>query len=258
MITSVRNPAVVLARSLHRSSVRHRQGLNLLEGPRLIREGAKAGVLQTILLATDAGSAIEATAQAADVEVLRCAPHVISAASDSKTPQGILAISRVPQIIEREGPRLVLVIDGVQDPGNVGSLVRTATAAGATLVVHTTDSADPFGPKALRAGAGAHFHVPIQSATVIDKIGLSDTETSLYASAADGEYVYNTIDWSGPCGLVVGAETHGVSASWHACCQGTVRIPIHQGIESLNVAAASAVILFEVARQRATARRDGS
>ena len=258
MITSVRNPTVVLARSLHSSSVRHRQGLTLLEGPRLVHEGANAGVLQTILVAADAGVAIEATARSAGVEVLRCAPHVIGAAADSKSPQGILAIGRVPRIFERDGPRLVLVIDGVQDPGNVGSLVRTATAAGATLIVYTKDSADPFGPKALRAGAGAHFHVPIQAATAIGKIGLFDTEASLYASAADGEHAYDTIDWSGPCGLVVGAETHGVSASWRACCRGTVRVPIQHGIESLNAAAAAAVILFEAARQRATSPEDGS
>ena len=164
MITSVRNPQVALARRLHRGSVRQRDGLVLLEGPRLVLEAAQAGIVQTVLVADypkpDVKLAADAAAEAG-ARVLTAAPHVLAAAADSASRQAIVAIGRRPQVASPDGVPLILVIDGVQDPGNVGTLVRSGAAAGATLVVRTPGSADPFGPKAMRAGVGAHFRVPI-------------------------------------------------------------------------------------------------
>ncbi len=254
MITSVRNPQVALARRLHRASVRQRDGLILLEGPRLVMEAAQAGVLQTVLVADypkpDIKQAADAAAEAG-ARVLTAAPHVLAAAADSASRQAIVAVGRRPQVAEIDGTPLVLVIDGVQDPGNVGTLVRSGAAAGATLIVRTRGSADPFGPKALRAGVGAHFRVPIRdAATPADLKPLAD-DVAFYAAAADAERGYHDIDWTGPCGLVVGAETRGVSDAWRAACQEVVGVPMLHGVESLNAGAAAAVILFETARQRA-------
>lgn len=254
MVTSVRNPQVALARRLHRASVRQRDGLILLEGPRLVQEAAQAGILQSVLVkdypAADAQMAADAAANAG-ARVLTAAPHVLAAAADSASRQAIVAIGQRPQVAALDGTPLILVIDGVQDPGNVGTLVRSGAAAGATLVVRTPGSADPFGPKALRAGVGAHFRVPIHDAASPDDLRPLAPNVALYAAAADAERGYHGIDWTGPCGLVVGAETRGVSSAWRAACQGSVGVPMQRGVESLNAGAAAAVILFEAARQRA-------
>ena len=254
MITSVRNPQVALARRLHRASVRQRDDLILLEGPRLVLEAAQAGLLQTVLVAdypkADVKLAAD-TAARAGIRVLTAAPHVLAAAADSASRQAIVAIGQRPQVPELEGTPLVLVIDGVQDPGNVGTLVRSGAAAGATLIVRTPGSADPFGPKALRAGVGAHFRVPIRDAATPQDLQPLAADVRFYTAAASAEQTYDRIDWTDPRGLVVGAETRGVSSAWRAACRGTVGVPMQRGVESLNAAAAAAVILFEAARQRA-------
>ncbi len=254
MITSVRNPQVALARRLHRASVRQRDGLILLEGPRLVMEAAQAGILQTVLVADYPKADVKLAADAASeagARVLTAAPHVLAAAADSGSPQGIVAIGRRPRVAALDGVPLILVIDGVQDPGNVGTLVRSAAAAGATLIVRTPGSADPFGPKALRAGVGAHFRVPIHLLGTPEDLQPLAADVDLYAAAADAEGAYHGIDWTGSCGLVVGAETRGVSSAWRDACRGAVGVPMLRGVESLNAGAAAAVILFEAARQRA-------
>ena len=253
MITSVRNRRVAQARRLHRSSVRRQEGLTLLEGPRLVSEGAEAGLLQTVFVATNADVIAEHAAEAASAagaEVLRCSPHVVSAASDSHSPQGIVAIGHVPHVDGLAEPALILVIDGVQDPGNLGALIRTGAAAGASMIFRSPGSADPFSPKAMRAGAGAQFRVPIRDTEGPATLPSPIQTIRFHASAADGEINYDQIDWTEPSGVVVGAETRGVSTAWLCACLSTVRVPLHHGVESLNAAAAAAVILFEAARQR--------
>ena len=260
MITSVRNRRVAQARRLHRSGVRRQEGLTLLEGPRLVSEGAEAGLLQTVFVATDADETAEHAATAAIIagaEVLRCTPHVVSAATDSHNPQGIVAIGHVPHVDDLAEPTLILVIDGVQDPGNLGTLIRTGAAAGASLIFRSPGSADPFSPKAMRAGAGAQFRVPIRDTNGPDALPAPIQTTRFHASAADGQINYDQIDWTEPSGVVVGAETRGVSEVWLSACVSTVRVPLHRGVESLNAAAAAAVILFEAARQRAAESPNG-
>ncbi len=254
MITSVRNPQVALARRLHRASVRQRDGLILLEGPRLVTEAAEAGILQTVLVADYPKPDVKAaadTAAEAGARVLTAAPHVLAAAADSASRQAIVAIGKRPQVAALDGVPLILVIDGVQDPGNVGTLVRSGAAAGATLVVRTPGSADPFGPKALRAGVGAHFRVPIHDAATPDDLPPLAEGLDLYEASANAAIAYHGIDWTRPGGLVVGAETRGVSSAWRAACRDKLGVPMDRGVESLNAGAAAAVILFEAARQRA-------
>ena len=260
MITSVRNPQVALARRLRRASVRQRDDLTLLEGPRLVLEAAQAGLVQTVLVAADPAGDVQVaadTAARAGANVLQAAPHVLAAAADSGSPQGIVAIGRRPRVAALDGAPLILVIDGVQDPGNVGTLVRSGAAAGATLIVRTPGSADPFGPKALRAGAGAHFRIPIHEAGKPEDLRPLAAGVDFYTAAADAERAYDRIDWTGPRGLVVGAETRGVSLAWRSACRDAVRVPMRRGVESLNAAAAAAVILFEAARQRAAISPQG-
>ncbi len=254
MITSVRNTHAAQARRLHRASARRRSGLALYEGPRLVAEAARAGVLDTVLVVHDAESAVRGAAEAAaqaGAEVLACAPHVVASAADSASQPGVVAIGRRPCGGQIQGRTLVLIVDGVQDPGNLGALVRTGAAAGATLIARTPGSADPFGPKALRAGAGGHFRVPVLAVTAPDDLPPPAAGAALYTASADADLVYHDVDWTAPCGLIVGAETAGVSQVWRQASRAGVRVPMRRGVESLNTAAAAAVILFEAARQRA-------
>ncbi|MCY3782969.1 MAG: RNA methyltransferase [Chloroflexi bacterium] len=254
VIRSVRNPTVAHVRSLQRGSARRRAGHTVVEGPKLVAEALHAGVVESVLCVEDpspAAAAVVDEAAAQGVSVRRCTDGVFNAVADTETPQGVLAVIAAPDPPPVSGPALLLVLDGVQDPGNVGAMVRSAAAAGATGVICTPGTADAYGPKAMRAGAGGQFRVPIRKAAEPANLESLDAEADLYAASADAELTYHDIDWTGACGLIVGAESAGVSPAWRAASRAAVRVPMQREIESLNAAAAAAVILFEAARQRA-------
>ncbi len=254
LIRSARNPAVAHVRSLQRGGARRRAGRTVVEGPKLVSEALRAGVVDSVLCLADASAAVTAIAEAAAAQgapVRYCTEGVFSAAADTETPQGVLAVIAAPDPPPIPGPALLLVLDGVQDPGNVGAVVRSAAAAGATGVICTPGTADAYSPKAMRAGAGGQFRVPIRKAAEpADSESLAD-EVEIYAAAADADLAYHDIDWTRPCGLIVGAESAGISPAWRAVSRAAVCVPMQPEIESLNAAAAAAVILFEAARQRA-------
>ena len=179
-----------------------------------------------------------------------CTDGVFKAVADTETPQGVLAVITTPDPPPLPGPALFLVLDGVQDPGNVGAMVRSAAAAGATGMICTPGTADAHGPKAMRAGAGGQFRVPVRKVSGPANLEAFAAGVDLYAASADADLAYHDIDWTGPCGLIVGAESVGVSPVWRAASRATVRVPMQREVESLNAAAAAAVILFEAARQR--------
>ena len=254
LIRSARNPAVVHVRSLQRGSVRRRAGHTVVEGPKLVAEALHAGVVDSVLCIADPPAAVAAVADDAEaqgVPVRRCTEGVFKTVADTETPQGVLAVITTPNPPPVPGPALLLILDGVQDPGNVGAMVRSAAAAGATGVIRTSGTADAHGPKALRAGAGGQFRVPIRKVAKPADLESFAAGVDLYAASADADLAYHDIDWTGPCGLIVGAESAGVSPAWRVASRAAVRVPMQPETESLNAAAAAAVILFEAARQRA-------
>jgi len=254
IIRSVRNPAVAHVRSLLRSNARRRAGHTVVEGPKLVAEALRAGVVVSVLCAAEPSSAAAAVADDAAAQGLsmrRCSGQVFDSVADTETPQGVLAVISTPDPPPPAGPALLLVLDGVQDPGNVGAMVRSAAAAGATGVICATGTADAYSPKAMRAGAGGQFRVPIRKAAEpADSESLAD-DVYIYAAVADADLAYHDVDWTLPCGLIVGAESAGVSPAWRGASRAAVRVPMQREVESLNAAAATAVILFEAARQRA-------
>ena len=212
------------------------------------------GDVTFVLFEAGAGDVIQRLASSAKqhgIEVAACTRAVLVGAAQTETPAGILAVVRTPTLERSKNPRLTLVIDGVQDPGNVGALVRTAAAAAATDVCWLPGSAEPFGPKAMRAGAGAQFRIPVWPAQTAESARAALSEAKIHAAAADGTHDYSQVDWTGPQALIVGSEARGVSAPLRSLADDSVRIPISNRVESLNAAAAVAVILFEAARQRA-------
>jgi len=259
-ITSPHNPTVLAARALHRRQERYATRTFLIEGMRVVREAIEAGVpLRTLFLCPallGAEHSIATTgAWALRAEhVVTLSPVAFRTIADTESPQGVIATVAMPDAaLPPLNPRdaLVLVLDGVRDPGNVGTLIRTAAAAGCTAVVTTAGSADPFAPKVVRGAMGMHFHLPVIADVAWDLLGpaLAALPAS-YATDGDATLPYDAVDWTCGAAVVIGHEDHGISPDARTWCTGNVVIPMARGVESLNAAMSGAVVLFEIARQR--------
>jgi len=236
--------------------------LCLLEGPRLVLEALAAGLAVVEAAASPraeaspAGPAALAELRQREVPVRRMAAELVASLSEAETSQGLLALARRPSIDEEEvfhrTPPLVLVADGVQNPGNLGGLLRTAEAAGASGAILTTGCADPFSWKALRGSMGSAFRVPHLRGISIERAldALDARRILVLATAADGERRYDEADLRGPVALVVGGEGAGLAAAVRERAAARLRIPLEEPVESLNVGVAAALVLFEAARQR--------
>jgi len=229
---------------LRRLAHRREPGLVLLEGPRVLAEARAAG-LEFELIAVREGDKLPFRADSR----ITLTAGAFRAATQTVTPQGVMAIARVreaspAEVIEaaREAGWPLVVLDGVQDPGNVGAICRTAAAAGAPALAILPGSADPYGPKAVRASAGNVFRLKVARARWKDLEGLD----GFGAAASSGAPLAEApIESAGM--IVLGSEAHGLSRPDLAL----VTVPLTEGIESLNVAAAAALILFEIRRRLA-------
>jgi TrmH family RNA methyltransferase len=258
MITSVQNPRIKAARKLADRKERHATGMLLAEGVRMIDDAWKSGVRPVTMfydpqaVATNpVAAALLATIEAAGCDCQPCTPAVLATLTSTMTPQGIVAVLPLP--MDRPLPSLVsfaLVLDAVRDPGNAGTLLRSAAAAGVQVVIFGPQTVDPFNDKVLRAGMGTHFRVPLRICSTWNHVRqtLGDAPV-LYLADAGANLAYDQVDWRTPCALVVGGEASG--AGVHARATATpIAIPMQSEVESLNAAVAGSIILFEAARQR--------
>lgn len=255
-ITSTRNDKVQLVRSLQsRRRTRRKEGLFVIEGIRLCQEAAKSQVapefvLYTPSIADDPRAAVLLdTWTEAGVPCCEVTDEVMETCSDTETPQGVLAVVPQPEGPRLEHPTLTLILDRLRDPGNLGTILRTALAAGVDQVLLAPGTVDATNPKVVRAGAGAHFRLPVVERGW-DAIAQAVTGSQVYVAAAGEERTYTEVDWRKPVALVVGGEAFGASEEARVLAQGTVSIPMSSQVESLNAAIATAVILFEIRRQR--------
>jgi RNA methyltransferase, TrmH family len=250
VITSVRNDRVKEAAALARRKVRRERGLHLVEGPNAVGEALDAGVVEEVFVTDELAAS---TVVPDGVPLRRVADHVLERLADATTPQGVVAVARTStaDLAEVTGRGLLVVLHEVADPGNAGTIVRTADAVGATAVVATVGSVDLFSPKAIRAATGSTYHLPL----VVD-VELADVADACRAAgqallgldAAGQRSVFDLERRPGPLGLVLGNEAHGLPPSAAACLDATVAIPRWGRAESLNVAAAAAVSLYAAAR----------
>lgn len=223
----------------------------------MIEDALDAGVtIETVLVAANAPPRVEALAarlRSAGARIHEAAPRVVQAASQVETVQGMVAIARRPEPAD-EGilrtPNLILLVaDRIQDPGNIGTMIRTAVAAGATAVAVTDGTVDPFLPKVLRSTAGAAFRIPILS---IDGAALRAilAAQAVRVVIADprGTLDYTDAQVDAPVAIVVGNEASGPDPGWTSLGV-RVRIPLLGPVESLNVAVAAALLLYEVRRR---------
>lgn len=277
MIDSPSNRTVKALRSLHASRARREQRQFLVEGVRAIEDGIKAGFWPSVCLynaemlnRTERGQALMKTPVLGrgklDVVAIEASPRALEAVSDTQHPQGIVAafpfIER-PAITEYTGrtgaASLGLVCDDVQDPGNLGTLLRAAEAAGVTSVWLTPRCVDAYSPKVVRAGMGVHFRLSLYPEREWDSIErdlhtLRVEASQVFASEMEAASSYDEVDWCAPSALIVSNETHGLSAEGKRLAKagGSISIPMLGGTESLNAGIAGAIILFEAARQRRT------
>ncbi len=232
-----------------------------LEGPRLVEEVLKSKLsIQTLILALGLPpSPLIDDARRHSKKMFRVSESVFLALSDVRAPQGIIAIVERPagswQTLLARRPAPVIVLDGIQDSGNAAAILRTAEAAGAAGVVTTPGTARLFSPKALRGAMGSTLRLPIlehQSVeTIIENLrsaGVGLLGTVSEPSAQSGAPVainFTSVDWSQPWAIVLGQEGQGLSLAWEPALSKTIFIPMSPPVESLNVAAAAAILLYE-------------
>jgi len=252
MITSTHNSKVQLVRALlGRARERHEQNAFVIEGVRLVEEALAAGwtfrlVLHTPDLTGRAGELVRSLA-AAGVDLEPVAENLMGSISETETPQGVLAVLEYKPLPVPRKLIFVLIPDAIRDPGNLGSLLRTAAAAGVQAVFLPPGTTDAIAPKVVRAGMGAHFRLPIHTLGW-DEIRARVEGLRVYLAEMEGTVPYWQADFRVPLALVVGGEAEGASAQARGLANQQVVIPMPGKAESLNAAVAGAILLFEVTR----------
>jgi RNA methyltransferase, TrmH family len=278
MITSTSNQHISRLHTLHTPKGREAEQAWLIEGFHLLDAAFEAGILpQLIVYDPDRARSDEPSsqrlhshlleAQARGVPVYEATPAAIERASDTRTPPGIVAAVGVADVTpekvraRRRGRLrpLVLVLDAIGDPGNLGTILRSALAADVDEVLLAPGGADPLAPKVVRAASGAHFHLPIRAGldwgAIKQFLSGAPAVQQILVAEAGSRRSYDTIDLTRRTALLIGNEAHGVSALGHALMTEAITIPMWNKVESLNAAVATSVILFEAARQCRAAKK---
>ncbi len=259
LITSRKNTRIQqIKKLLSSTSFRQSEGVFIVEGVRLVEEALASGwALREILVSTGLnprGRDLYDKSAGTGCTRYEVSDEVMVEITDTETPQGIVAVVEMQQLPLPQTLDFVLVLDAIRDPGNVGTILRTACAAGVNAVLIAPETADPFSPKVLRAGMGAQLKLPVWvcdwqtlSRLIIEKAGLR----VLLADSGDG-----VVFWKAPLNqavaLIVSNEASGPSTSARSLADGVITIPMTGNIESLNAAIAASLLVYEVLRQRQT------
>jgi RNA methyltransferase, TrmH family len=243
---------VAAAIKLHRHVGRRRAARFLAEGPNLVEAALRRGLVSEVFV-TEAALA-RFGSLLAEVPVHEVTERAAKALSDTVTPVGLVAVCSVPEVtladVIADGPRLTAVAVEISEPGNAGTLIRIADAMGADAVVLAGHSVDPYNGKCLRASAGSIFSIPVvtepEAAQAIT--ALTDAGLQVLATTVDGELSLDDAVLSAPTAWLFGPEAHGLSAELATLATHRVRIPMPGNAESLNVAAAAAICLYQSAR----------
>ncbi len=254
MITSTDNPRVKLLRRLqNRRGTREKEGVFIIEGTRLISEAISAQAPIRMAFHTghldESGRGLIHNMQRLGAEVFTVSDEIMSVCSDTVAPQGILAVLPIPERPILRDIDLALVLDRITDPGNLGTILRTALATGVDAVLLTEGTVDAYNPKVVRSAMGAHFRLPIVRSS-IEELPQYLADLQLYLADARAQRSYLEVDWREPAGLIVGSEASGVQPAIEKITAHRVRVPMPGKMESLNAAVATAVILYEIIRQR--------
>jgi len=277
LVSSTQNSRVKLFRALlQKKKSRDSFGLIPLEGRRLVIDALRNNVaMHTVFVPEDIsdarnGDLCEALRRAhvvPDAQV-RLAASVMRQIGETTTPQGVYAIARVPSYdkfhenrASSENACFVVICDNVRDPGNMGTIVRSASAAGAHALLCSTGCVDIWAPKVIRSAMGAHFTLPLIQTMPLAELLIFAQEKlrcTLYVADAGGDAAYYEVDWKQNAALLVGSEATGPQAESLRAAQSVVHIPMSAQTESLNAGVAASIIMFEAQRQRRAARDSSS
>ncbi|MBQ2949029.1 MAG: RNA methyltransferase [Clostridia bacterium] len=248
-ITSVHNPQVQMLRELQKARARRENGLFLAESVKMVREAIDLGLCRTLIVDGKRREEYAELIDAADCGVLLVTPSIMQALSEAKTPQGVMCTVEIPVQPEAVAGNLIVAMDGVQDPGNVGTILRTADAAGFDGALLSGACADLYGAKTLRATMGSVFRVPVRRVENLCQ-ELETMKAQGYAVVATelgGEDFYTHCPHEKAI-LVIGSEGRGVSEAVRAAATHHLALPMRGGAESLNAAVAAGIMIYEMAR----------
>ncbi len=237
------------------------RGLVGIEGPHLVAEALRAGLrVATIFVAQGAERLIDTLAVPPETEILRVPKRLLDSALATETPQPVAALVEPPDwtwahilSARQKEAELVVVLAGLQDPGNLGTILRSAEAFGASGVVSLPGTVSAWNPKAVRASAGSVFRVPLLAVSERECLKeLHEAGVKALATTVSAAQPADLVDLTGPVALIIGNEGNGVPAGLAAKADAQITIPCPGPVESLNAAVAASVLLYEAARQRAT------
>jgi TrmH family RNA methyltransferase len=259
-ITSLTNPRVKAAVRLRDRRAREATGLTIVDGAREILRALDAGVrVETAFLADELLRTPDAHAVAERLRhrptTIPVSPAVLAKVAFGERSDGVVAVVAAPQLdladlVPTDEP-LVVVLEGVEKPGNLGAVLRTADGAGATAVIAADPLTDPFNPNAIRASLGTIFALPVVAATTTDTIAwLERRGIRAVATIVDAVTPWTAADLTGPLAIVLGNEATGLSPAWHDAGMTAISIPMRGIADSLNVSTAAAIVLYEAVRQR--------
>jgi TrmH family RNA methyltransferase len=266
-IASRANPRVKQLRAAFAGRAKPSGGLVAIEGEHLLYEAMRSGMVFKTIFLSERRSAPDWAPR--NVELIELTEDVFASAMDTQSPQGIAALL-VPPVwtIDDALPAngsLLLIAAGLQDPGNLGTLIRSAEAFGAAAVLTTTGTVNEWNQKALRASAGSVFRIPVVQVDAHDLAALQSQGLRILAAVAPASDSQGAIDESspmaasdadltGPCALMIGNEGSGLSDEWLQLADARITIPTPGRVESLNAAVAGSLLLYEAARQRAASQ----
>jgi TrmH family RNA methyltransferase len=261
IITSRQNSKIKQARALRQKKQRRQQSLFVVEGIRHVGEAFENKapfefiLFSPDLLSSDYAQSLIESAQHDGIEVLPASTEAFSSVADKENPQGILAVvqSKLTPLEDLSPPSFsfAVAIVAPQDPGNLGTILRTIDAVGASGLILLEGGVDPFHPSAVRASMGALFSLPIAEANFDDFIQWArQHQYHLYGSSAHGEHLYYQVNYQSPSILLLGSERQGLPPEQTEACETVLRLPMQGRATSLNLSIAAGVLLFEMQKYR--------
>lgn len=243
-----------------RKQSREAEGAFIAEGVRLVEEAVAVHwptvfILYDETLSDRGVDLIHHIHSQSEIPTYEIAPSLMAEVSDTETPQGILAVLKQQALPITENPTFLVIADQIRDPGNMGTLLRTAEAAGSDGVILTPGTVDAFSPKVVRAGMGAHFHLPILALKWQEISSMVDG-LQVFLADAEADMPLWEADMNQPCVLLIGGEAFGASPQGQEVATQRITIPMRGRAESLNAAIAAGILIAEVLRQRYQAQKE--
>jgi TrmH family RNA methyltransferase len=261
VITSVQNPRVKAAARLRDRQGRDDQNRTIIDGVREIGLALAAGInvielyFFSGLCEDEDHQRLIAKAEQQGAETIEVAPHVMEKLSFGHRVEGVVAVAQPPRKgladLTLDADPLVIVVEGVEKPGNLGAILRTADAAGVSALIVADGRTDLFNPNAIRASLGAIFTVPVCAAKGDEaQAWLREHKCRLLAAHVDGSVEYTQVDFRGGVAIILGSEARGLSERWHSADVNSISLPMLGRVDSLNLSATAAVLFYEALRQR--------